>query len=76
MKTSSIALSCCIALAAMLAVAQSGNEGFQMTTVVAFERVAADARHRENEDQYKISMRLGNTVYNCHASASASVFLH
>lgn len=75
MKTSLVALSCCITMAAMLAFAQSADEGFQTVTVVAFERVPADARHMENGDQYKISMRLGNTVYVCHASAPASVFI-
>ena len=46
-----------------------------MATVVAFEKVAADAQHMENSGRYKISMRLGNTIYNCQASAPAAVFL-
>lgn len=62
-------------MAAMLALAQSPDEGFQSATVVAFERVPADAQHMANGDQYKISLRLGNVVYACHASAPASVFI-
>jgi hypothetical protein len=59
----------------MLAYAQSADEGFQMARVVAFERVPNGAQHMANGDQYKISMRLGNTLYNCHASAPAAVFI-
>lgn len=75
MKTRLLALSCCITLAAMLAYAQGADEGYQMARVVAFERVAADAQHMEGSDRYKISMRLGDTVYACHASANAAVFM-
>jgi hypothetical protein len=75
MKTSLVVLSCCLTMAVMLAYAQSQDEGYQMATVVVFERVPADAQHMEKGDQYKISMRLGNTVYNCRASAPAAVFI-
>ncbi len=75
MKKSLIALSCCLALAAMLAYGQSDDEGYQMARVVAFERVAANAQHMEDSEQYKMSLRLGDTVYNCRASAPAAVFL-
>ena len=75
MKTWSIALSCCIAMAAMLAYAQSADEGYQMARVVAFERAAADAQHMENSDRYKISMRLGDTLYVCHANAPTATFI-
>ncbi|MGB8768482.1 MAG: hypothetical protein WCC92_02635 [Candidatus Korobacteraceae bacterium] len=75
MKTSLVALSCCITMAVMLAYAQSADEGYQMARVVSFERVAADAQHMENSDRYKISMRLGDTVYACHASGPAAVFV-
>jgi len=76
MKPRLVVLSCCITLVAMLAAhAQSADEGYQMATVVAFEKVAADAQHMENSGRYKISMRLGNTIYNCQASAPAAVFL-
>jgi hypothetical protein len=66
---------CCITVVAVFAFAQSGDEGFQNATVVAFERVAEDARHMEKGDQYKISLRLGNTIYNCHANAPAATFI-
>jgi hypothetical protein len=62
-------------MAAMLAYAQSADEGYQMARVVSFEKLAADAQHMENSDRYKISMRLGDTVYACHASAPAAVFI-
>lgn len=75
MKTCLLALSCCIALAAMLAYAQSADEGYQPARVVAFERIAANAQHMEGSDQYKISMRLDNTVYLCRASGSAATFI-
>jgi hypothetical protein len=75
MKTCLVALSCCITMAAMLAYAQSADEGYQMARVVAFERVAANAQHMAGSDEYKISMRLGNTVYACRASAPAATFI-
>lgn len=75
MKLRLIVLSCCITLVALLAHAQSADEGYQMATVVAFEKVAADAQHMENSGRYKISMRQGNTIYNCQASAPAATFL-
>jgi len=62
-------------MAAMLAYAQSADEGYQMARVVSFEKLAADAQHMQNSDRYKISMRLGDTVYACHASAPAAVFI-
>jgi len=74
MKVRWIALSSCIMLAAAFLHAQSNDEGYQMARVVAFERVAADAKHMENSDRYRISMRLGDVVYACHASAPAAVF--
>ena len=75
MKTRLVALSCCITLAATLAYAQSADEGYEMARVVSFEKVAADAQHMEDSDRYKISMRLGDTVYLCRASAPAAVFI-
>jgi len=74
MKACLVALSCCITMAALLAYAQNADEGYQTATVVAFEKLAADAQHMENSDRYKISMRLGDTVYACRASAPAAVF--
>ena len=62
-------------MAAMLAYAQSADEGYQTARVVSFEKVAANAQHMADSDRYKISMRMGDTVYACHASAPAAVFL-
>ena len=70
MKLILIVLSCLVLIAA--AFAQS-DEGFQSAKVVAFERVAADVQHPEKADSYKISMRLGDTIYNCHANAPVTV---
>ncbi|MGC2108087.1 MAG: hypothetical protein WA655_01130 [Candidatus Korobacteraceae bacterium] len=75
MKTCLAALLCCFTMTAMLAYAQSGDDGYQMARVVAFEQVAANAQHPENADQYKIGMRLGDTIYNCHANAPAATFI-
>ena len=74
MKKCLVALSC-VTLAAMMAFAQSADEGYQPARVVSFENVALDARHPENSGGYKISMRLGNTIYVCHASGPASTFV-
>jgi hypothetical protein len=75
MKTWLIAVSCCVAMSAMLAYAQGADEGYQIARVVSFERVPADAQHLGDSDHYKISMRLGDTVYSCHASAPAATFI-
>ena len=74
MKKCLVAILCCMTMAAMLAYAQSPDEGYQMARVVAFERVAASSQHMENSDNYKISMRLGDTIYACRANAPAAVF--
>ena len=75
MKKKLLVLSCVVAITALLSFAQSGDEGYQTGRVVAFEKVTANAQHMEDSGQYKISMRLGDTIYNCHAGGSASVFL-
>ncbi len=75
MKKCSMQLLCLITLAAMFAYGQNADEGFQPATVVSIDRFSADARHPEDADRYKISMRLGNTVYSCHATGSPAVFL-
>jgi hypothetical protein len=62
-------------MTAMLAYAQGADEGYLTARVVAFERVAAEAQHMDNADRYKISMRMGDTVYACRASAPAAVFI-
>ena len=75
MKKFWIVLTCFVAMAAMLAYAQSADEGYQMATVVSIDKVPADAQHPENADRYKIAMRLGNTIYSCHANGGPAVFL-
>ena len=75
MKTCLVVLLCCAALVAIPAAAQTSDDGFQMANVVAFEHVAANAQHPENADQYKISMRLNDLIYNCHANAPAATFI-
>jgi len=75
MKTRLAVLSCCITMTALLAFAQSADEGYQTARVVAFERVAADSQHMADGDRYKISMRLADTVYACRASGSAATFI-
>ena len=74
MKRFAILLSICLALSAAVAYAQSNDEGFQTASVVAFERAANDAQHPEKADNYNISMRLGDTIYKCHANAPVTVF--
>jgi len=75
MKTYMVAIGCCITMAAMLAYAQSADEGYQMATVASIEKLANDGKHPEDLDRYKISMRLGDTVYVCRASAPAATFM-
>ena len=75
MKTRMVVFVCCLSLATVLAFAQNADDGFQTARVVSFERVAANAQHMENADQYKISMRLGDTVYVCRASAPVTTFI-
>lgn len=72
MKRALAVLVCAVTLAAMVAYAQDG--GFETARVVAFERVANDAQHPEKADSYKMSMRIGDTIYNCHANAPVTVF--
>ncbi len=75
MKRYLMALLCLITMAAMLAYAQSADEGYEMATVVSIEKFAANAQHPENADRYKISMRLGDTIYSCHGNGGPAVFL-
>jgi len=76
MKTYFVALACCFVMVGVLAYAQGAEEGYQMARVVSFERVAANAQHMENQDNYKIGMRLGDTLYKCTANAPASTFMN
>ncbi|HTZ96920.1 MAG TPA: hypothetical protein VMB18_11015 [Terriglobales bacterium] len=75
MKAFLTALLCCSLTLATLAFAQGADEGYQMGKVVAFEKIAANAQHMENSGQYKISMRLTDTIYNCTANGDAATFL-
>ena len=75
MRTRLVGLLCCMAMAAALAYAQGADEGYQSARVVSFEKVAASEQHPENADRYKISMRLGGTLYMCNASGPASTFI-
>src|SRR5215469_9588257 len=74
MKTSWV-LVLCIAMAGTLAYGQSGDAGYQTATVVSIDKVAADARHPEKAGEYKVAMRMGNTLYMCQSSASPAAFL-
>lgn len=75
MKTRFVVLSCCIALAAVLAQAQGGDDGFQMARVMSIEKLATNAQHMSDEINYKILMRLGDTIYECRTSAQAATFI-
>src|SRR5271167_2218827 len=74
MKTWLVAVSCCVTMAAMFAYAQGADEGYQTATVVAIEKLAANAQHMEDSGGYKISMRLAGTVYTCRSSGPAAAF--
>jgi hypothetical protein len=75
MKRFVVAILCCITMAAMLAYAQSGDDGYQTAAVVSIEKLAADAQHMEKGDQYKISMSMGGALYLCKVSAPAATFM-
>ncbi|MGA7461078.1 MAG: hypothetical protein WBW69_12690 [Candidatus Korobacteraceae bacterium] len=73
MRTRLIALSCCIALTAMLAYAQTGD--FQPATVVSIDKMASDAQHPEYGDHYRIGMRIGDTIYTCRGSGGPAQYM-
>ena len=75
MKRCLLALSCCIALAGLLAYGQSADEGYQTATVISIEKLAADAQHMEKGDQFKISMSMGGAIYLCKVSAPSATFM-
>jgi len=75
MKKFAIVLAGCMAMVAMLAYAQSMDPGYEMARVVSFEKMAVSEQHPEYGDQYKMAMRMGNTIYMCQGSASAEMFL-
>ena len=62
-------------MAAVLAFAQNGDEGYQTARVLAIEKLAANAQHMEDTGGYKISMRMGDTVYTCRSSGPAAAFI-
>ena len=71
MKKATVLFLCLITVATLLAVAQ---DDFQTARVVAFERVPGDVQHPEKSDSYKMSMRIGDIIYNCKANAPVAVF--
>ncbi len=75
MKKVAAGLSCLLMMAALLASAQTADSGYQMARVVSFEKVASSEQHPENADQYKIAMRLGETVYLCRANGPIATFI-
>ena len=75
MKIGLVILSCCMAMATVLAYAQGGDEGFQMGRVVSIEKMAENAQHMSDEINYKISMRLPDGLYACRVSAPAATFI-
>ena len=72
MKTRLLVLSCCIAVVATLAYAQSFD---QTARVASIEKMAANAQHPEDVDRYKIMMRMGDTLYKCEASGPPALFM-
>jgi hypothetical protein len=75
MKTRSIALACCLCIAAVLAYAQNPDEGFQTAQVVSFEKAAQNEQHPESADHYKIAMRMNGAVYVCRAEGPITDFM-
>jgi hypothetical protein len=72
MKNLASVVLCFSIFAAVLSFAQEGD--FQPARVIAFEKVAADVQHPEKQDSYKMSMRIGDTIYNCKANQPVAVF--
>ena len=75
MKFWLVALSCLLLMASIFVSAQSEDAGYQMASVVSIDKVPANAQHPENAGHYKISMRLGDTVYLCHGEGGPAVFI-
>src|SRR4051812_28848138 len=73
MKVRLVAMACCIAIMGAFAYAQ--GDGFQMARVVSFEKLAASVQHPENSDRYKMSLRLGDTLYLCQARGPVKTFM-
>ncbi len=75
MKTWLVAILCCFTMAATLAYAQGADEGYQTARIVSFEKLAGNVQHPENDDQYKMALKIGDTVYLCKASAPYRTFM-
>ena len=75
MKILSVVLFC-VTVSAVLACAQNAEEGYQTATVYSIEKLAANVQHPENGDRYKISMRMGDTLYLCQVSGYTSVLMN
>ena len=75
MKKRLVALSCLIAITAVLACAQAADEGFQPARVAGIEKMAENAQHMSDEAHYKISMRLNGMLYACQVSAPVATFI-
>ncbi len=74
MRVRSIVVACCLALVSVLAYAQT-DEGFQPAKIVSFEKLANSMQHPENNDRYKMAMRLGDTLYLCQASGPVKDYM-
>jgi len=74
MKKYLVAVSCCIAMAAVLAYGQ-GDEGYQTARLVSIDKIAADAQHMESSGGYKISMSMGPTLFLCRSNGPAAAFI-
>jgi hypothetical protein len=75
MKLRFAAVACGMAMIAAVAFAQNTDAGYQSATVISIEKLAADAQHPENGDQFKIAMRMADTIYLCRSSAPSAAFL-
>jgi hypothetical protein len=75
MKKALTVLACCLAMSAIMAYAQTMDEGYQMAHIVSIDKMAADAQHMSDSDGYKISMRMGGVLYKCKANGSPSLFM-
>ena len=74
MRVRSIAVLGCIFLIGILAVGQLDG-GFQPAKIVSFEKLANSMQHPENNDRYKMAMRLGDTLYLCQASGPVKDYM-
>ena len=72
MKIRSIALICCLSMAAMLAAYAQMDQTAQ---VVSFEKVAQNEQHAESADHYKIAMRMNGAIYICKAEGPITDFM-